>query len=364
MNVLGFSSDSRCYVVILLQNLDYSSASRLAVDLATGLDPARFAVQLVILGGPAHLAPLAETQGVELHWLGKSTRPGPGRLPGLVSLLRRMRPQLLFCLGVLPNVLGRLAGRLAGVAHVVGSLRRPGDGWRQLEPLWGLLAERVTLPAQSLRHSLPPWVKGRGVQLFEGVDREVFAPAKVKLREDAPRILCLARLDRHGGQELLLRAFSLLPAMEPRPRLLLAGDGPRRDKLSSLIRHMELDGAVELLPARQDVAHLYHVARFAVLPGLRMGAPAVALEAMACGLPVVAAKVGGLEEIVAHEQTGLLVAPGGAAPLARAMEQLLQNEALCRRMGEAGRLRALELGNRRQCLQAYGEFFHNLVAGI
>jgi len=356
-----------CSVLILLDSLDYTSAPRLAVELAGALDARHFDVRLLVLGGPAHLAPLAAAQGTAVDWLAGNGTAGVASLPRLVATLRRELPDVLFCLGVRANILGRVAGRLAGAPAVVGSLRRPGDGWRQLEPLLGALAHRVVVPAASLVHNLPPWIRGRCVHLFEGVDGDVFAPARANLRENAPRIVCLGRLERDRGQEHLLHAFALVLARQaevegPPPRLLVVGDGPRRERLVSLARHLDIVGGVEFLPARQDVAPLYHVARFVVAPGMRLGAPAVVLEAMASGLPVVASDVGGLRELVTHEETGLLTPAGGVEPLARAMGLLLEDEALCRRMGEAGRRRALEFGGRKGRLRAMGDFFTELAA--
>lgn len=322
---------------ILLPSLDYGGAARLALNLAAGAVGQRFTVQLWVLGMPAHLAPLAVAQGIELHWLGKAHGGGAVRLPRLVSLARRMRPDVLLCLGSGANVWGRLAGRLAGLPCVVGSLCRSGDGLRQVEPLLWPLAKRIIVPGEALRQELPAPARSRAVLLAPGVDCERFAPVRAQLRKDEPHVLCLGPLTRDRGLESLLRAFSRLLGSCPDARLMLVGDGPQRSRLVSLSRHLGVTERVQFLPARQDVAPLFHVARLVALPWLRAGLPVTALEAMASGVPVVAASGGCLEDVVLEGETGLLTAPGSSQPLAEAMAALLQDEELRQRMGQAAR---------------------------
>ena len=78
------------------------------------------------------------------------------------------------------------------------------------------------------------------------------------------------------------------------------------------------------------------------MPSLRESFGIVALEAMAMKLPVIASRIGGLEEVVEHERTGLLVPPGDAAALAEAIRTLAENPEMRRNMGEAGRQRVAE----------------------
>jgi glycosyltransferase involved in cell wall biosynthesis len=150
------------------------------------------------------------------------------------------------------------------------------------------------------------------------------------------------------------------PGDQPAPYLLYVGPGPegahkgRSVLLEALDRLPDLDHRVVLVGGREPVAHAriddrgylrgddltaaFRDASFAVVPSIWPDpCPAVAVEAMSWGRPVVASATGGLPEIVEQEHTGLLVPPGDVSALARAIQRLSSDAALARRMGERAR---------------------------
>ena len=108
-------------------------------------------------------------------------------------------------------------------------------------------------------------------------------------------------------------------------------------RLVALREELGLDDQVAFLGARdQDTLHYYYsAAELLVMPSHYESFGMVALEAMACGTPVVVSDVGGLHELVQHNKTGFRVAAGDPAALGRAIERLLDDPALRRRMGHA-----------------------------
>ena len=104
---------------------------------------------------------------------------------------------------------------------------------------------------------------------------------------------------------------------------------------------LNLHGMVTFLGARDDVPTLLDAADVYVQPSLSEGLGLAVLEAMAAGLPVIATRTGGLPEVVADNQTGLLVPPGDAPALANALQYLLDNVNRRDKMGKAGRARAV-----------------------
>jgi len=150
-------------------------------------------------------------------------------------------------------------------------------------------------------------------------------PADVGAPDDPPHVLFAGRLSPEKG------ILQFLEASEGLPRVI-AGDGPLRKRVP------EARGMV----ARGELGSYYEHAAVVAVPSLREGFGMVCLEAMAHGRPVVASATGGLLDLVEDGTTGLLVRPGDVPALRAAIERLLGDEALRRRLGESARDRARE----------------------
>jgi glycosyltransferase involved in cell wall biosynthesis len=142
---------------------------------------------------------------------------------------------------------------------------------------------------------------------------------------DGATILCVARQYPRKLVADLLRALPTVRRALPRARAVIAGDGPEHARLRALAAELGLDGAVTFTGALPDeeLARLYRQADLFCLPSVQEGFGIVFLEAMACGLPVVAARAAAIPEVVPDRQAGLLVPPGDVAALAHALVELL-----------------------------------------
>lgn len=163
-------------------------------------------------------------------------------------------------------------------------------------------------------------------------------------RPDRPfTFTCLARLNvAQKRQDDLIRAFHLLRAASPAlARLLFAGDGPDLQHLQGLVRQLDLSDRVQFLGAvpRERLPWLMAESDVMVLPSTWEGLPVSIIESMAFGKPVIASDAGGNPELVADEQSGLIVPVGGIDQLQQAMWRLMADRELARRMGRAARER-------------------------
>ena len=246
---------------------------------------------------------------------------------------------------------GLLAADLAGVPAVIATqqLFRPISSLRQILRQWvlaGRVDRYIAVSADMARRlRATPLFPERKVEIIrnavdvhrfpqksDGALRTEFGGARAR-----PIVLALARLDAQKGLFDLLEAAALVTEAN----FVIAGEGKERKRLEERARTLAVDGRVNFLGHREDVPELLAACDLFVLPSLYEGFPLSVLEAMAAGRPVVATAIGGTEEAVINGETGLLVPPHDPQSLAAAIRTLLPDPPLRRRLGLAGRERAL-----------------------
>jgi len=149
----------------------------------------------------------------------------------------------------------------------------------------------------------------------------------------------VARFDPIKDLDVLVEAFALLRRQSPDTWLLIVGDGPERGRLESLAKDLGVQDRVVFPGFIPDAPRCLPAIDLYVSASRREGLPLGLLEAMACGLPVVATRVPGHEDVIEHRATGLLVSPNDPRAFADAAAELLGDAERRRRMGAAGRLR-------------------------
>jgi glycosyltransferase involved in cell wall biosynthesis len=176
------------------------------------------------------------------------------------------------------------------------------------------------------------------------------AQGAIKIREEfgaagVPLVGCVARLAGGRGHEALIEGFGLLSRALDDARLLLVGKGERRDALEGLVKRLGLERRVFFAGYRDaDLPAVLGALDVFVLMGAGSDESCrAALEAMAAGRPVLAARVGALPDAVVHGETGLLLDEPTPAAVSASLERLLSAPSEARAMGEAGRRRALFL---------------------
>lgn len=163
-----------------------------------------------------------------------------------------------------------------------------------------------------------------------GIDVRHFAD----IPSGTPIVLVLARLRYEKGVDVLIRAAEGFGASSGgEVCLVVVGAGPEEDRLRSAAAGLN----VRFVGHQHDIASWLHAADVVVAPSRREAFGMSVAEAMACGKPVVASRVGGLPEVVDDGVTGLLVDPGDPRKLADAVRSLLEDRDLRTRMGRAGR---------------------------
>lgn len=270
----------------------------------------------------------------------------------LARLHRSLRPHVVHWHAARAHALGQLASRIApGPVRVLsrrvdfpvrGSLGSrllyadPADailaiseGVRQVLLRSGVAARRI--------HVVP---SGIDLRPFEGPCDRAAIRARLGVPPETVLVLQVAALAPHKSQSDLLKAAALLRDLNPSIRVWIAGEGPLRDPLEREHDALRLGDSVRFLGFRDDVSDLLRAADLFCLSSYLEGMGTSILDAMAAGLPVVGTRVGGVPEVVADGETGLLVPPRSPEALARALAQLAGDRERRSGMGTRARARA------------------------
>ncbi|WP_037559121.1 glycosyltransferase [Spirillospora albida] len=190
---------------------------------------------------------------------------------------------------------------------------------------------------------------------------------------DRPLIITVARLAEQKGLHTLLDAAAGWTGRVPVPLTVLVGDGPLHDGLAARIEAEDLP--VRLLGRRKDVPQLLAAADIAVVPSVWEGQPLIVQEILRAGLPLVATRVGGIPGVVGAQdrpdgggllhgpesEAALLVPPGDAGALTRAVARVLDDPALAARLAEAAARRAVDLPTEDDAVEQLAGFYREAV---
>jgi len=152
----------------------------------------------------------------------------------------------------------------------------------------------------------------------------------------------IGRLSAEKGHAVLLHAIERIGQRMSKARFVVVGDGPERSHLQVLTQRLGIEDKVLFTGYYEDRRAFLRCCDLFVLPSLRESLPMVLLEAMAERVAVVASDVGGVSELVSHEQTGLLVRPGDSNALANAVISLAGNQTQAKRMRDCARQHVLK----------------------
>jgi len=304
--------------------------------------------------GAWEFATALERGGVQLEDLHIDGDVDPVAFARLVRRIASIRPELVHTHLVHADLYGLPAAAMAGVPIRFSTKH----GFNEFRERRGFAradrsAARLAQVHIAISHGLADYLEDT-----EGFHRDDFEIVHYGITPGAepepyaglvPRLLCIGRLIPIKGHIVLLRALAEARRELPALELHIAGRGALERPLNELALDLGLSDAVRFLghvaPIQDEIARSAVV----VVPSLGEGFGMVALEAMERGRPVVASAVGGLSEIVADGETGLLVSPASVEDLARALLEIGGDLEKAARFGRAGRARALAEFRQESC---------------
>jgi glycosyltransferase involved in cell wall biosynthesis len=299
-------------------------------------------------GETGYLTEIAQELGVPTHIVPSLVQPfDPAKdiaaLQQCRRLIRKIQPDLVHAHTSKAGLIGRAAAKLAGVPSVFTAHTwcfTEGTSWKwkligtPLERLAGGWCGRIINVSDANRNlavSKRVSKAEKHVTIHNGIGDHPLRSRAGERR--VPRIIMLARFAAQKAQSLLVEAIERI---ETPFELAFVGDGPTRQAVAQQVARAGLSDRVVFLGQRLDVPELLASADIFALFTHWEGFPITILEAMRAGLPTVVSDVGGVREAV-HESCGRIVAPGDVAGFRGALEELLIDAALRKRMGAAAR---------------------------
>lgn len=376
----SWSEKNQLTVFHLVQPVD-GGVARVVTDLVRAQVVEGFLTVLACPPGGT-LASDAAAAGARVHTWSAEGAPGlplAREVLGAARLIRRSSPHLVHAHSAKAGLAARLAvrGRVPTVfqphAWSFDAMEGRAAGlalkWERYGTRW---ATRTLCVSESERSAgEQAGIAARWAVIRNGVDLRHFSPddtlsgasARAALPQldhipaAAPLVVCVGRLCRQKGQDILLRAWPQVSAAVTDAHLVLVGDGPDREALTRLA----LPGVVFAGECR-DARPWFRAADVAVLPSRWEGMALAPLEAMACGLPVVLADVGGARESLppGHEAFGL-VPPQNPPALAAALTTLLTRPELRQSLGRQARTHARATHDVRETAAAVSRLYRELL---
>ncbi|MEQ8819507.1 MAG: glycosyltransferase [Sumerlaeia bacterium] len=379
-------------VALLVSNLKTGGAERNAVDLACALPRQGIRPLVLVADESGPLEHVLRKAGVPVEFLNAERwRPksSPAFWRNLFTTARRIRVAcaahrcaVIHAFLFWENPLAMLALRRGGFPRRLVTGRLNLGHWKAGRPHYQVIENAINLRTDAVVgnslgvyaacHDQERFLGEKMRVIYNGIATERFRDAApVDLGERYPALadaeavaICVANLRPEKRHDVWLRALAEARQSAPGLKGLLAGrDSGEQGKVEALIRELGLEGAVVLAGSVDDPAPLLRAADLFLLTSDTEGLPTALAEAMAAGLPVISTPAGGVPEIVADGETGLIVPFRDAGAAAQAMVRLVRDAALRERLAAAGQEFALRRFDLDAHAAAHGRLYRALAAG-
>ncbi len=344
------------------------------INLVNEMDRDNFQHTIISLTDITSLRERIKNNRVNLIEIGKKEGIDSRAYAKLYRVLRRIRPDVVHTRN-LGTIDCQLIAFVSGVPirihgeHGRGMRNLDGDNPRdiQIRKFMKPFIHKYVALSKDIESWLVNSIgvpRDRIIQIYNGVDTEKFKPRqKNAKRNDIKKIITIGRLQSEKDQMTLIHAFSILlarPKNAQKIRLVIVGDGPDRIRIEEHIENMGLADQIDVLGERDDIDRRLQECDIFALSSLTEGISNTILEAMSCGLPVVATDVGGNPELVIHGETGFLVPRKDPEAMAEAIQFYLDEPRLITEHGSKGRQRVVENFSLVNMVKGYESMYRDL----
>jgi glycosyltransferase involved in cell wall biosynthesis len=342
-------------VLLLITKGNYGGAGEYVYTLAKALQQNPLFTTSVAVGIEGSLTEKLEKENIPIHTIPHLKRDINPKNEWLAfkeirALLQQERPDTFHINSSKAGVLGALAGRIEKVPNIVFTAH----GWAfnenrsffekllfyKLHYLTILLAHKTICVSEKTKNDMDwlPGVSNKCSIIHNGIDRVFFitrekAREELNISNDFTLLGTIAELHNNKGIDVLIDAFTRLAYGYPQLRLVIIGEGEERFRLEQ--RALPFSNRIIFVGFKKDARRLLKAFDIFALPSRTEAFPYTLLEAGKAGLPAIASNVGGVKEIINHEETGLLIPSENEVELAIAVERLITEPDLAHTLGTA-----------------------------
>lgn len=315
-----------------------------------------------------------EENGVPVHYLDLKGLSDLSVIKRFYLVVKKFSPDILVTYLIHADLYGRIFGKLFGIKKIVSSKRGALLQWEWLSHIDRLTKFMVSHYLVQTKSAQEEWMgklnlpKEKFSIVPNGMRTSDFELSFDKVRErkllhidsSSSVIVCVARLRRGKGHEVLLKAFETLYKKNPNTTLLLVGDGERESELKGQIENYKSKNNVHFLGNRSDVPLILALSDLFILPTEGEGMSNAIMEAMAAGLPIITTDISENRDLIEEGRTGILFPVSNEKILLDKISFLLENTKLREYLGKNARKEAQEKYDVEKVVLKFAELYKRI----
>lgn len=362
-------------IAFLVHTYGFGGLENMVTNLVNHLDPKRFESSIISFSPLKPVNNRVDPNHVRVFSLNKMGGNNPILIYKICQLLRKIDAQIVQTHNwgtALEGILGAKLARIPVIIHAErGTIEDKKRNIIFQRFLWALAKQVLSVSAAHRKKvtDITGFPQGQIKAIVNGVDTELFFPkpevknevrVSLGLKKGHICIGTVGSLRSVKNQILLINACKTILSGFSHVEVLIVGEGPLKNQLTQKVSTLGFSKRIHFLGTRTNIPEILNALDIFVLPSLSEGMPNAVLEAMACGVPVIATAVGGVPEIIEKPEDGIVINSQDERALIDALTYLLENKEDRLEMGMRGRLRVLKHFSLKKMVGVYETLYQNM----